>query len=332
MKTFCLVYNDISLLITCDEYMEELIKHHFLNHALIFTDYPNPTYKLIISDNLKKISGTHYKMVDKWFDNATLDCFIDNTSKTCYATNFNASTYEYKMLLIKYFVANLFNRFLEIDGYLGLHSSCVEMDNNGIVFVAERNSGKTNCMLNLMNVGFNVVTNDKIALKKIDNKIIGYGIAQPISIRLSPEFCKQAQNQKYVLIAKQRDIEIKSQNMLEGNNIVIDENVVASLNGVRQVFDAPISCIIKPYYDPSLRNLDFRMLTSNQLDELICSQYMPLVHDTTDFFRNIKFDYIDEKELRRETINFLNMIPCYICGQNEYTTDEFVKTIKKIIS
>ena len=119
--------------------------------------------------------------------------------------------------------------------------------------------------------------------------------------------------------------------MLEGNNIVLDENEVASLNGVKQVFDAPVSCIIKPYYDPSLKKLDFRRLTPEELQELILSQYMPLVHDTTDFFRNIKFDDIKEKELREETIEFLNGIPCYICGQNEHTTDEFVKTMKKVI-
>jgi len=331
MKTFCLTYNNINLLITCDDYMKDIIERHFLNHATITSNHPNPTYKLIISDNLEYYNGDYYKMIDKWFDNATLDCFIDNKNKTCYATNFNASTYEYKVLLIRYFVANLFNRFLEINGYLGLHSSCVEENGKGIAFVADRNSGKTNCMLNLMSDGFNVITNDKIALKKNNDGIVGYGIAQPISIRLSPEFCKQSQNQKYVLVARQKNIDIKDKNMLEGNNIVIDENDVADLNGVRQVFDAQISCIVKPYYDPFLKNIDFKRLTSEQLDAMIFSQYMPLVHDTTDFFRNIKFDDVNEKKLREETIEYLRKIPCYICGQNEYTTDEFVKTMRKII-
>ena len=328
MKEFSLVYNNIVLNVICDEYMERLIKEHFKNH-LLFSEYKsNPTYTLVISENISKPTGKYYRMIDKWFDNATLDCYIDNNSKICYSTNFQASTLEYKYLLIQYFVANLFNRFLEIEGYLGVHSSCVEQGGKGVLFVAGRNSGKTICMLNLMNNGFNSVTNDKIALKYDGKQIVGYGIAQSVSIRLSPEFCAQPENQKYVKLALERGIDIKNKNMLEGNNIVLNDSELADLNNVNQVFDTPNSCIIAPSYDPNIAFTIFQRLKKEQIRNLIVDQYMSLVHDTTIFFRDIRLGGEISRNITLE--NIVN-IPSYSCRQNENTTREFTDTIRKLV-
>lgn len=328
MKEFDLVYRNIRLRIICDEYMESLIKIHFMNHINFEESTNKPSYTLIISDKLLKVSGEHYKMVDKWFDNATLDCYIDNKDKICYATNFYASSEKYKNLLIEYFVANVFNRFLEIEGHLGIHSSCVEKNNSGVLFVAGRYSGKTMCMLNLMNEGFNSVTNDKIALKEYDGDIIGYGIAQSVSIRLGPQFCKQSENYKYVKLAKERGIEIKEKDMLEGNNLILSDNELAEINNVRQVFDSKISCIIRPSYNPYLKKPVFNSMTEEQIIELFYSNYMSLVHETTEFLRNINC----ESTIDRTTIiNELIKIPSFSCQQNENTTKEFVEEVKKLI-
>ncbi len=330
MKEFDIVYFNIRLRVICDEYIEDLIKIHFKNHVNFEnSNYEIPTYTLVIAEKIQKKSGQYYKMVDKWFDNATLECNIDNTNRICYATNFLASSKKYKNLLIQYFVANVFNRFLEINGYLGVHSSCVEKNKNGILFVAGRNNGKTTCMLNLMNVGFNSVTNDKIALKDVDDTIIGYGIAQSISIRLSSEFCQQPENKKYVNLARLKGIKIKKENLLEGNNIVLNDTELASLNNVNQVFDTPISCIINPNYDPNVNSPIFELLSKNQILELIKSQYMPLVHETTNFLRNINLK--NKINLTIDIPNNLLNIPSYRCLQNERTNKEFCYKIKKLI-
>ena len=76
MKEFSLVYNNIVLNIICDEYIEQLIKEHFKNHLLFSKCNSNPTYTLIISENISKPNGKYYRMVDKWFDNATLKCVL----------------------------------------------------------------------------------------------------------------------------------------------------------------------------------------------------------------------------------------------------------------
>ena len=135
-------------------------------------------------------------------------------------------------------------------------------------------------------------------------------------------------NQKYVKLALERGIAIKNKNMLEGNNIVLNDNELASLNNVKQVFDAPITCIITPTYDPFIEQPVFQRLKPEQVRDLILDQYMSLVHDTTIFFRDIQLGReINRNITLEEAIN----IPSYSCRQNENTTREFTNIIRKLV-
>ena len=330
MREFDIVYRNIRIRITCNEIIENQLREHFGNHVNFEEPVGDSTYKLVISDSEKIMpNAKHYKMIDKWFEYASLDCYIDDNNKICYINNFNAKNQKYEQLIIQYFVANFFNRFLELSGYLGFHSSCVEKENNGVAFIAERNNGKTICMLNLMNNGYNIVTNDVIAMKKEKDIIMGYGIAQAVSIRLGPVFCAQKENQKYVDLAMKKGINIKYKDMVEGNNLLIADKELAEINNVSQSIDTPISCIIRPCYDPYISNATFEPLDNDQLRELLYSQYRSLVHETTDFLINLKLNGIDES-IRYKYFDELMKIPAFYCHQNEKTTKEFVEEIDNI--
>ena len=97
---------------------------------------------------------------------------------------------------------------------------------------------------------------------------------------------------------------------------------------VKQVFDAPITCIITPTYDPFIEQPVFQRLKPEQVRDLILDQYMSLVHDTTIFFRDIQLGReINRNITLEEAIN----IPSYSCRQNENTTREFTNTIRKLV-
>lgn len=164
MKIFDIIYNEICLRIICEPQFENMIKNHLYGHAIFEEPQGNATYTLYISENKIIKPGLYQKIVDKWFNYATADCYIDNANNICYLNNISADGPKNKTLLIQYFTSNVFNRLLEINGFIGLHSSCVEKNGNGILFVAGRNSGKTVCMLNMMSAGYNFVTNDKSAI------------------------------------------------------------------------------------------------------------------------------------------------------------------------
>ena len=329
MEEFDLVYRDIRLRICCDYEIANIVKNHFYGHIKLEKPEGNPTYLLIVEDNLELKDIACYKKVDKWFDYASLDFYIDNSNSACYITNINANNNKNRCSLISASVANLFNRLLELKGYIGLHAACVEKENDGVLFVAERNSGKTVCMLNLMNNGYNLVANDATALKKIDDELMGYGIAQSVSIRLSPSFCSKKENEKYINLAIQKGIKIKDKEMLDGNNFNATDSELANINNVSLTIESPIKFIVRPCYDPTINHLIVYQMPIEQTRELVYSQYKSLVHETSDFLINVKLDGVDEAERYRHFEDIVT-IPAYYCRQNEKTNDEFVKGMELI--
>ena len=323
MEEFDLVYRDIRLRICCDHNILNIIKKHFLGHINFEKANGNPTYLVIVNDNIFMKNGLYYRKVDKWFNYASLDFYIDNPNRVCNIANICAKNKENRDLIIVSSIANIFNRLLELKGYLGVHAACVEKDNNGILFVAERNSGKTVCMINLMNNGYNLVANDVVALKKDNSDLYAYGIAQSVSIRLSPAFREQKENKKYIDLAQKKGISIGD------TNLSLTDLELAKLNNVSLTMDTPIKFIVRPYYDPTIDRLIMYKMPIEQTRELIYSQYKSLVHETSDFLINIKLDGVNEKE-RYNHFEDIISIPAFYCRQNEKTNEEFVNEIEKI--
>ena len=327
MVEFDVVYKHLKLRVFCTKKYEEMIKKHLNGHVKFKEPIGKETYRLCITDDENIKPGLCSKIIDKWFNYATADCYIDND--TCYLNNIKTDGEKNLTLMVQYFAANVFNRLLEIEGYIGLHSSCVEKDGNGIIFVGGRNSGKTNCMLNMMHAGYNSVTNDKSAII-YDNGLIDYGIAQSVSIRLSKSFREQEENKKYEDLAIQRGIKFTDENKLEGNNIILNDIELAELNNVNQVEDTVLRLFVNPIYNPYITKLNFRPMLEKDVLQLIHSQLLPLVHETTFFLRNINYSS-DYRYSNEDVINKLKEIPCYYCEQNQYTTKEFVEKIKKLV-
>ena len=331
MCEFDINIKEIKLRVYCEKYKKELIKALMTGHSYISEPVGIPTFNLVMFDNYTpKNCELYTKMIDKWFDNASCDVWINNNSKTVYMSNIEASNEKWRNLLIQYFTCNLFNRLLEEIGYISFHSSCVEIDNKGVAFIAPRNYGKTNCMLNMMNAGFNSVTNDKIAIQFDGEKFNAYGVAQDVSIRLSKNFRMQAQNKKYIPYAIKQNVELNDNSLLEGNNIHLGSVELANLNNVNQVPTTTLKHIIFPNYDSNTSNAVFSKLTFDEITYLLESQKLPLVHDTTSFFKYVNsgnqptYDEIT-------TITKLKEMESYKVIQGENSRDDFVYKIKKLV-
>lgn len=331
MIEFDIVYKDIKLRIICKDDFAIMIKNHLEGHVKFNAPIGKATYTLNISEERAIRTGLYGKIIDKWFNYATADCYIDDENKICYLNNLCADGIENLTLLIQYFTGNVLNRLLEIKGYIAFHSSCVEKDRTGILFVASRNSGKTVCMLNMMHYGWNSVTNDKCAINEENGIFNAYGIAQSVSIRMSKEFRSMPENQKYVEYGLRMGKTFSDVNMLEGNNITMNDIELARLNGVSQVEDTVLKTLFVPKYNPSIKEPIFTRMTAIEILKILREQLLPLVHDTTNFLKNIHLEeeFIYNPEI---IINKLIELPCYYCEQNEHTTEEFVTKVRTLHS
>lgn len=327
MQEYDIVYKDIRLRLVCEETIMRDVINYFYNRVIIEDPRGIPTYQVVVNDNAVVKDCLYYRKVDKWFDYASLDFYINNNDQICYIKNIDVCE-KHRDKLICTSIANVFNRLLELKGYLGIHASCVEKQNEGVLFVAERNSGKTVSALNLMSDGYNIVGNDMIAFRKENDNIIGYGVPQTASLRLSKSFCDQEVNKKYLLFAKEKNIDI-DKCISEGKSINLSETELANINAVSQTIDTPIKCIIRPNYDPGIEHLTFYEMPIEQTRDLVYSQYKSLVHETSDFLINIKIKDVDES-LRYKYLEDMAKIPAYYCIQNEKTTDEFIRKVDSV--
>ncbi len=330
MVEFDIVLEDVRLRVICERYKKGLIEELMGGHAFIEEPIGESTYNLLLTDSeLSWEHGTYINMVDKWFDNASCDVWIDNPNKIVYMTNIDAKKKEHYKQMIQYFVCNLFNRLLEEKGYIAFHSSCVSKDGNGLAFIGARNAGKTNCMLNMMDAGFDSVTNDKLAMQYDGYGLDGYGVAQDVSIRMDLGFRSQERNKKYLEYAKRQGIVLSDENKLEGNNIHLESRELAHINGVEQIPQTRINHIIFPKYDSSVSEVILTPASYERSKEIINSQRLPLVHDTKSFFSLVntgRKPIFDEEETLRQIYGLDN----YEIIQGEKSTDSFVKTLKKI--
>ncbi len=304
MVEFDIVLSDIRLRVLCESYKKGLICELMKGHSYIEEPKGIATYNLVLTDKeLTKLNGTYVRKIDKWFDNAACDIWIDNPNRVVYMGNIKASTEEYRKKVIQYFTCNLFNRLIEEKGYIAFHSSAVEKDGDGLAFIGARNAGKTNCMLNMMDGGFNSITNDKLAMQYDGVNLNGYGVAQDVSIRMDLGFRSQEKNKKYLPYAEREGLVFTDENKMDGNNIHLDSVELAHLNGVEQVPETHIRHIIFPKYDSSIEEAIVRRIEPDKAKELILSQRLPIVHDTNKFLYLVntgRIAYYSEDEIIRQ--------------------------------
>lgn len=333
MKTFALVHRNVCLNVICDDEFENVIKEHFCKSTkLIFENSKSPTYTLCVTAQIRTIDGIYHKMVDKWFNYSTLDCWIDNSKRICYISNFKADCIANRNLTIQYFTSNLFNRLLVMNGYVGIHSSCVEKDGDGVMFVGSRLAGKTTCMLDLLNNGFNFVNNDTAAIKYIESEhqIEALGIIKNVFIRMNKSFATQIQNQKYLEIAERQGVQYSDRVSLEENRIILTPLELAELNNCKFIPSVKIKIVIIPQYNPRLNSIRFSLQASKAYAQFFISQSLPLVHDTTAFLTDIAVDDLGFYQLQNG-VEYLSSLPCYVCEYNERNIEHLAETVQNAL-
>ena len=329
MVEFDIVLRDIRLRVLCESYKKGLICDLMKGHSYIEEPKGIATYYLVLSDEeLLKKKGIYFNKVDKWYDNASCDIWIDNPNRVVYMGNIKASE-KYRDKVIQYFTCNLFNRLIEEKGYIAFHSSAVEKDGEGLAFIGARNAGKTNCMLNMMSGGFNSITNDKLAMQFDGHNLNGYGVAQDVSIRMDLGFRSQERNKKYLPFAEREGLVFSDENKLEGNNIHLSSTELAELNGVLQVPETKIRHIIFPRYDSSVTEAIVRPMDKDKAREIILSQRLPIVHDTNRFLNVVNTRRVAAYG-EQDILDEMERLENYEVIQGEKSADSFVKKLTKI--
>lgn len=108
-----------------------------------------------------------------------------------------------------YVFLNSMSKLFENAGYFILHSSCVEKDGGAIAFSGRKGAGKTQTLINLLQSGYHLVTNDKLALRLGENgQIVCVGFPTSVGIRMTQNFANDPKNDVIIRTLKQKDREV----------------------------------------------------------------------------------------------------------------------------
>lgn len=153
---------------------------HFLDE--LYGDYfhkkENPIFTITFI--VKQSPPKKFHIIDKE-EKDTTNNFItqDKDGITIYFTEYN----DQKKLFAKRIFTNSFLKALQKNGYIILHSAAISNDTGAILIIGDKGAGKTTTLLTLINkYNYNFISNDKIALKKLDNKYIVCGIPHSMGI------------------------------------------------------------------------------------------------------------------------------------------------------
>ncbi len=87
-----------------------------------------------------------------------------------------------KFQFMQRIMINVFITELQRHGYVIIHGACVTKDDQGYIISGDKGAGKTTTMLKLLEQGYDFVSNDKVAIKKINGEIIACGIPHSVGI------------------------------------------------------------------------------------------------------------------------------------------------------
>ena len=268
---------------------------------------------------------------DKVFDNNSIqidDHLFKRENKRLFV---GISNYEYdEILFIKRVLIDLINRFFESKKGIFLHSSAIVSNDNSIIFIGDKGSGKTTNMLYMLNnYKFAYSSNERTGLKLDNDVIISYGNPSRINIRANTlKFNESLRNNIG------RCIDINKYNFLSNCDLPRDcsERLVVSFNelsaslGIDIVPISKLKVLLNLIYTPNI-TFDFEEISYSKIRTDIMKSEINGVYNQRALLNDIfpvQIESIDNI-LGNSAVSFYNI---YQDGSSD-NSSKILKVLKK---
>ena len=282
---FAIKQDDISININAPEEATREIKNFFKGFVEIVEPVKNPTYTVDFSTNF---SAAPESCIEFKESNAVLKSKIKvGQDKSVVYLNDQEDIKKTNNLCLM-LVTNVYARMLDNNGYYLLHCSCVAKNGKALVVCGNKNTGKTVNLINLVGNGFSFVTNDMLAIKVIDGKLVCHGMPHHIGIRMTSPWIDQPENLKYLNFAYERNFKINLENPgSDENKFYISPKRLTRLNDVTICQSAELIGILNSVYTSEVSNLRLSRLSKQYIKDLVLSQKLESLHSSKKFLEQI---------------------------------------------
>lgn len=219
-------------------------------------------------------------------------------------------------------ILSIFGKNIENNGFYFLHSACASYNNNAVVIIGERASGKTTILCRLMQRKFDFIANSQIGIGREAGHMIAIGLPSRIGIR------RETIDKYLSNIEKNKIIEIKNRDYI--NNLSKINLSVAEIN---QIFNiktrdkANLKMIIIPIYNQNIKHIQVREISDSEIiEELLKNRRLGVYEPQKDIDKFYKTNRV------RCELTFFKDINFFKITQNENTIDELTEWMENYLS
>lgn len=230
---------------------------------------------------------------------------------------------------IEKIISSIISKLLQLDDTFFIRASCVSKGGKAVAIAGDSKTGKTTIMCWLLQNGYNMLSNDKIGLRYINNKVEVVGIPISIGIRqdtIDKCFCLKSKKKIINNINYKNFINNEFKNGKSDKfNIQVDELI--NILGSDIVLKSNLKCIIVNEYDRSQKDLKIKYLNKNKFEKFLLMRQINGMYPSMEYINTI---YRDKKvTLNREIFSKIKIVKIW---SNEYNYYDLYKIIEKLIN
>lgn len=289
----------------------------------LYTKYKNQEeIKNKNEDNLYKKDRNCLIIIDKLEKNINILC-----------ANYGVIEEQY----IGEILISMFGKYYEDNGFYFFHASGVSKNDNSVLMVGAKNSGKTAIMTALLQNGFSYIANSRIG---INNNLHSIGQPYMLGIRmntiynsLSEDYQKKVfMTEDYKRVHKNLELNRFNGNKEEILNRYQDRKINLKNREIKEIFNcdmkkiSKVKAIIIPEYCKSVKNINIRKLKENEKMTILIDNYVSAIYSPVKYLNELY-----EKKNRKIPNNIIENVDFYKVKQNENTNEELISWINEII-
>ncbi|MDD2377813.1 MAG: hypothetical protein PHE05_03175 [Bacilli bacterium] len=282
---------------------KELLNDLIRIYGEYYQDIYNPTYVLNFIVGKKP---DDYDIKDKEVEDSTYNYIKSNEDGlTIYLDDYNQP----KKQFAKRIFTNSFVRAFQKNDYIIIHGACVKDQDGNSLIIGDKGSGKTTTLINLINNGYTFVSNDKVAVKLTNGKVITCGI--PFSMGIIKKDAEVMYN-----------FDIK-RFYSTGDKIYLKVSDIPNFFNTYIENKGRLKQILFTDYQPTIDALKM-VKVDNNLNAIGDNILVNAVSEQKQYLNDLL-----KVDVKHHDLDYLNQINGYIVSQNKDTTEELLETLKQ---
>lgn len=131
---------------------------------------------------LEKNIPDNYQVIDRENENESYNYLSYDEESDTLTVSFDGEYTSDKLSFMQRIMCNVFIMEFQRNGYAIVHGACVSKDGESFIISGNKGAGKTTTLIRLLEQGYDFISNDKVAVKEENGRVVTCGIPHSMGI------------------------------------------------------------------------------------------------------------------------------------------------------